>query len=132
MPRKSTGAPTASPRSDWLKSITTCSGGPSGSRIASVSSEARRNVVLLGAVAPAVWFGGVWNAMPPRITVASDCVFSFSPLESSRRSTPLACHQREFSPTYWSYGAFTNTLKVTPVPSLSSEKPTTWPTCTRR
>ena len=95
MPRKSTGAPTDSPRSDWLKFITTRSGAPSGSRIASPSSEPRRNVVLFGACAPTLWSGGDWNARPPTITVASDCVLSLKPLESSRRSTPLACHQRE-------------------------------------
>ena len=88
--------------------------------------------MLFGACAPTPWPGGDWNDRPPTITVASDCVFSLKPLESSRRSTPLACHQRELVPTYWSNGADTNTCMVTPVPSLSSEKPTTWPTCTRR
>src|SRR6478735_4136125 len=79
MPRKSTGAPTDRPRSDWLKFITTRSGSPSGSRIASPSSEPRRNVMLFGACAPTPWPGGDWNDKPPTITVASDCVFSLKP-----------------------------------------------------
>src|SRR5471030_659285 len=80
-----------------------------------------------GAAAGGFWPSIASNATPPTSSAASDCVFNLKPAESSRTSTPLACHQRVSLPTYWSYGALTNTVTVTPEPDGSSEKLTTCP-----
>lgn len=97
-PRKSTGAPGVSPRSDWLKYISSVCEGPSGSFMAVASSCARVNEAFSLATGPMVSSGAL-NAMPPSRMVASDCVRSVKPLALSCASMPLACQKRVFMPT---------------------------------
>ena len=115
MPRKSTGAPTDKPAQRLVEVHHARAAAGRPDRASRRLRRSRGGTSCCPAPARrAAWFGGVWNAMPPSTTVASDCVFSLKPLASSRRSTPLACHQRVLVPTYLSYGALTNTCIVTP------------------
>ncbi|MNY24502.1 hypothetical protein D3C86_1582220 [compost metagenome] len=120
-PRKSTGAPGVSPRTDWSKLSTASAGASSsGSFMASAWSPASRYCVFSAAAVRAEELSGDWNATPPSSTVTSDCVESLSPPASSFRSTPLACQKRVSAVTSVSYGLLTNTRSVMSRPFGSS------------
>ena len=62
----------------------------------------------------------------------NDSVLTWMPLALSATSMPLACQKRVFRRTKRSYGAFTNTRTLNPLPSSSSSYAITSPTSSRR
>ena len=101
-PRKSTGAPTARPRTDCLNTRTKCSISRSGCFIAASRVPNSLNTAFASAAGATPPSGGVWNAMPPIRIETSDSVCTRTPVASSDTSTPLAFQKRVLAVTYWS------------------------------
>ncbi len=84
---------------------------------------------MFGGAGPAGWRkSGASKARPPSKIEISDSVRTSTPFAPTETSMPLVFQKRVAVVTYLSYGASTNTVISTDLPSGASLYAATWPT----